>query len=539
MIATLTHPIDSSDRSTTAPPSPPLAACSKALYLRGFAPSQAAEAQAWLLQRGYRVVRSLAAAQVILAGPDAEKELVDVAQRQGLKLWRWEAFQARHEAATATLDRDAAAGEESGSLCSVEAERVTPILRLVERDEHGQLMVLGMTFARPELAAAEAKLVPTADRFAHLCMDQLFVNTVAAVLQGVRWGYPVALEGETAASKTTAVLWLAHLLGQPVARLNLNGQTDAGELIGRHVPTGALGGMEAVDLLDHADLLEASTRQVLERAVAEGRSLTPVEQALVVRTERLSSAQWRFQESSLPQAMRRGWWFLLDEMNLAEPQILERLNSALELPPTLVLSEHDGQVFGPNGDVAVHQRFRLFATLNPAEYSGRSLLSPAFRDRWLVWHQAEVATEAEVSQMLRRLVFGEHPVVTVNGQRYQAEATAPSAEFAGWQGFERSTVETLLKQLAMFHTSVARAAGAQGVAGLGRHQRERLTFTRRSLLSVMQHVSRGLEAEAGDKEVGLLRQRLKQALELFYASRLRDPADRKAVQTMLRAADLG
>jgi hypothetical protein len=96
-----------------------------------------------------------------------------------------------------------------------------------------------------------------------------------------------------------------------------------------------------------------------------------------------------------------------------------------------------------------------------------------------------------------------------------------------------------LKQLAMFHTSVARAAGAQGVAGLGRHQRERLTFTRRSLLSVMQHVSRGLEAEAGDKEVGLLRQRLKQALELFYASRLRDPADRKAVQTMLRAADLG
>jgi midasin (ATPase involved in ribosome maturation) len=65
----------------------------------------------------------------------------------------------------------------------------------------------------------------------------------------------------------------------------------------------------------------------------------------------------------------------------------------------------------------VHQRFRLFATLNPAEYSGRSVLSPAFRDRWLVWHQAEVATEAEVSQMLRRLVFGEHPVVTVNGQR--------------------------------------------------------------------------------------------------------------------------
>ncbi len=528
MIATLPTSIESPNSSRTSNPLP--ASASKALYLRGFTPSQATQAQEWLQERGFRVVRSLAAAQVILAGPDAEKELVDVAQRQGLKLWRWEAFQARYETAT---------GEESAAV--LVSEKVGPasaVQPLVEWGEQGQVTVLGMTFVRPELAATEAKLVPTAERFALLCMDQLFVDTVAAVLQGVRWGYPVALEGETAASKTTAVLWLAHLLGQPVARLNLNGQTDAGELIGRHVPTGSLGGMQAGDLLAHADLLEPCTRQLLERAVAEGRSLTAVEQALVVRTERLSSAQWRFQESSLPQAMRRGWWFLLDEMNLAEPQILERLNSALELPPTLVLSEHDGQVFGPNGDVAVHERFRLFATLNPAEYSGRSVLSPAFRDRWLVWHQAEVATEAEVSQMLRRLVFGEHPVVTVNGLRYQAATTEPSVDFAGWQGFQQSTVETLLKQLAMFHSSVARAAGAQGVAGLGRHQRERLTFTRRSLLSVMQHVSRELKAEQSVKDSTLLRQKLRGALDLFYCRRLRDEADRKAVQSMLRAADL-
>jgi MoxR-like ATPase len=508
------------------------------LYLRGFSVSQAAEAQAWVLGRGFRVVRSLGAAQVILAGPGAEKELVDVAQRRGLKLQRWEAFQARYEAVAVV--GDGCGGEEGRAAVSVvEVEPEVPILPLVERDEQGRVKVLGMSFERPQLDGGDARLVPGAERFAHLCMDQVFVNTVVAVLQGVRWGYPVALEGETAASKTTAVLWLAHVLGQPVARLNLNGQTDAGELIGRHVPTGALGGMDAAELLVHADLLETSTRQLLERAVAEGRRLTTVEQALVARTERLSSAQWRFQESCLPQAMRRGWWLLLDEMNLAEPQILERLNSALELPPTLVLSEHDGQVFGVGGDVAVHEGFRLFATLNPAEYSGRSVLSPAFRDRWLVWHQAEVATEVEVHQMLRRLVFGEHPVVMVRGLRYQAEGVRPGVEFAGWQGFDPVVVESLLKQLAMFHTSVARAAGAQGVAGLGRNQRERLTFTRRSLLSVMQHVSRGLMGEDESREAGLLRLRLREALELFYVSRLRDGADRKAMETMLRAADLG
>ena len=65
--------------------------------------------------------------------------------------------------------------------------------------------------------------------------------------------------------------------------------------------------------------------------------------------------------------MRKGWWVLLDEVNLAEPQILERLNSVLEVEPTLILTEYDNSPIDP-----VHPGFRLFATMNPAEYAGRS-----------------------------------------------------------------------------------------------------------------------------------------------------------------------
>ena len=62
------------------------------------------------------------------------------------------------------------------------------------------------------------------------------MRNARAVALGVGHGLPVALEGDTAASKTTAILWLAHLLNQPVVRLNLHGQTDTGELVGRYVP---------------------------------------------------------------------------------------------------------------------------------------------------------------------------------------------------------------------------------------------------------------------------------------------------------------
>jgi MoxR-like ATPase len=534
MTSTTLPSLDSQPHNTPSTSSIPKGG-GQAVCLRGFTPSQATAAAAWLQERGFRVVRSLEAAQLVLAGPEAEKGLMDLAQGRGLKLQRWEAFRERH---AQTVASPVTVTSEQAATAPFPADDLeSKPLPLVEHDEAGQVMILGMPFQKPTVAAADAKLVPSAARFAHICLDQLFVNTVAAVAQGARWGYPVALEGETAASKTTAVLWLAHLLGQPVARLNLNGQTDAGELVGRHVPANALGGLQSADLLAHPALLKPATRRLLEQAVAEGRNLNALEQALVARTECLPATQWRFQESSLPQAMRRGWWLLLDEMNLAEPQILERLNSALETPPTLVLSEGDGTVFGPGGDVLVQKDFRLFATLNPAEYSGRSVLSPAFRDRWSIWHQAEVPTEAEIGLMLRLLVFGEQPVVHFQGRRFQGAPAEPSPAFAGWGSFDRTPVENVLNQLALFHISVARAAGSQGVSGLARHQRERLTFTRRTLLNVMQHVSHAAQ-EAGTSSNSDLRRLLRQALDVFYINRLRDAGDRKAVLTMLRAADL-
>lgn len=441
---------------------------STAVCLRGFGADDLDAASRFLAARGHRVVKSLQAAQCVVAGPDADVSLLESSRAKGLEVVTWSAIQ--EEARDAGL---LAALSDPGEV-PLAGETVHPLLRF--EGETRLLLDNALPVSTPR-NEEDRRFIPQSGRFQGLCFDQPFVETLHAVLTGVTHGMPVALEGVTAASKTTAVLYLAHLLDQPVIRLNLNGQTDAGELVGRFVP---------------------------------------------------SNNGWQFQEGSLPMAMRRGLWLLLDEMNLAEPQVLERLNCALESPSTLVLSEGCGTVFGPAGDVEIDENFRLLATLNPAEYSGRSVMSPAFRNRWLIWHQAHAADESSILAMLRTLSTGEQPVVHWHGKAYQAAAGVPL--FPRLQ--EMPDFEAVLARFAMFHTTVAKAAGATDtMPALARHRRERESFTRRNLLATLQ-LATGPMASTD------LRKSLSNAIQKIYINRFSDAADCKAIQSHLRAADL-
>jgi hypothetical protein len=321
-------------------------------------------------------------------------------------------------------------------------------------------------------------MVPPAAQFAHLVIDQPLAETMRAIAVGISHGRPVALEGETAAAKTTAVLYLAHLLGQSVRRLNLNGATDAGELVGRFAPAPGGG--------------------------------------------------FRFVESVLPQAMRHGDWVLLDEINLAEPQCIERLNPVLEQPPTLILSENDGTVFGGHGGVPIHDNFRVIATYNPAAYTGRNALSPALRSRFHV-HCAKAPGLQQDLDLLRRLVHGTQPVVTLAGRRWQADGAQPvHASIAQWP-----EAETFLAALAKFHNHVAKAAGqGGGEATLGRDRSERYCFNRRSLLFLVSMLDRALSAGV-DPDTAL-----RTAIGDIYLGQLDNEADERAVVRMAEACGL-
>ena len=335
-----------------------------------------------------------------------------------------------------------------------------------------------------EIPCGSESPVLDSNLFKHLCLDRLFLTTARKAALAVRHGIPCMLEGETATAKTTAILWLAMMARQNAIRVNLSGQTDTGELVGRFIPSTQSG---------------------------ENRPA------------------WEFSEGYIPRALRNGWWVILDEVNLAEPQVLERLNPVLELPPTLVLTEHDGRRFGSGGDVPISANFRLFGTMNPSEYAGRATLSPAFRDRWGIWGHIGKPSEPELLDMLRCLVTGESPAFVWEGVRWippRSEAIYPALG-------DFPDLETTLKSISSFHARISGAAGEnEAPASIGRVRRERYVFTRRTLLNAMRLIHENA------KGASRLRGVAARVMAEIYIQRLSDPADRAAALTLLRATGL-
>ncbi len=384
-------------------------------------------------------------------------------------------------------------------------------------------------------------LTPSVDLFHHYTLDGRTLAMLRFIARAVRLRQPCLLEGDTATSKTSAVQYLAALTGNQVVRINLNGQTDTSELVGRYVPNDEDLGVDVADLLDHLDLLEAESRQILERMRDQGRELTAVERQQIAANERMERPQWRFMEGLIPRAMREGWWIILDEVNLAEPAVLERMNSVLERQPNLVLTEGPGTRFGPGGDVEVHPDFRIFATMNPAEYQGRSVLSPAYKDRWVATWQASSPGEVEYRQMLERVVFGRQPDVEVNGLYY-----------AGAQGLRRPyakladvpNIGDFLSRLAMLHAGLVRMASpADGKpASLGASRRERYVFSRRGLLAVLDGLAvleladpktgEAVDIQSAPETLAI------DALERTYLDKVRGEDDRGRVVQLLRSLGL-
>ena len=359
-------------------------------------------------------------------------------------------------------------------------------------------------------SGGDGHLAPPLTSFGHYCIDALTAATLEHVALGVALGEPVLLEGETSTSKTSSILYLAALLGQPTVRINLNGQTDTGELVGRYVP----------------DDLQHETATSPDEA-ATGRAETLDQGGAGER-----SHLWRWQEGLLVQALTRGWWVILDELNLAEPQILERLNSVLEREPSLVLTEHDNSVIG-HGGKPVHPSFRIFGTMNPAEYAGRSVLSPAYRDRWVGYRFVSAPGEAAYLAMLRMLVWGEQPGVTVLGRRWPATTVeAPLAALADMPG-----IVAFLAALARFHCSLQSAVGRSGAGArrLGQGAREPYVFTRRGLLRVMEYLA---SLVGPDGRVHAPR-RMREALMRYYLGRMRSRADQAMMIQLLDAAGIG
>lgn len=216
----------------------------------------------------------------------------------------------------------------------------------------------------------------------------------------------VLLVGPTASGKTSYIRYLGNLANTNVRRYNLSQQTDTTDFIGGFVPTGKPGEFKWRDgiLLDAIKPSSIRDTQLLPKA-GEGdsiRQLAPGTKMNYFMNKEVNGEKWSFVECEDGQ---KGWvkdkdikadWIIFDEINLAEPSILERINSLLDDDRSLVLTEKG------NERVQAHPSAKVFATMNPAtgRYAGRKELSLAMRNRFTeIWHD-EVKNPDDISTIV-------------------------------------------------------------------------------------------------------------------------------------------
>jgi MoxR-like ATPase len=177
--------------------------------------------------------------------------------------------------------------------------------------------------------------------------DYRFQPFISDVIDSIHAKENIILTGGTGVGKTTHITQLAARIKQPVLRINFNGETRMSDLLGKV-------------------------------SVVNGETL------------------WR--DGVIPQAMRNGYWLLLDELDFAEPAVLSLLHPILETDPMLTLKENGGEVIRP------HENFRIFATANSIgamqdraqAYGGTNEMNEAFLDRWQVLYVDNLPEKEEI-----------------------------------------------------------------------------------------------------------------------------------------------
>lgn len=383
------------------------------------------------------------------------------------------------------------------------------------------------------------KLVPNAEKFSHFTLSAVTLETLEKVARAAQMRAPCLLEGATATSKTSSIEYLAMKSNNELARINLNGQTDTSELIGKFVPNDGELTIEFENIIRHPEQISNESRHILMTALEEGRGLTLIESQKIAQNEGLKIPDWRWQDGILVDAMKHGRWVILDEINLAEPQILERLNSLLERDPMLVLSEYDGTKIGKNGDIEVHPNFRIFGTMNPAEYAGRAPMSPAFKDRWSMYKYVDAPGEKDYEQMIECMVYGRQPDIELRGMTYKGEKVESLYEKLG----QIEGMGSFIPKLAKFHASIETMARESQI---GRNKKEGYVFSRRTLLNCLDLME---DIEVVNRREGTTETILdnpekiiRRAIEESYLDKIADDgknSDREKVVDLLEAGEIG
>ena len=222
---------------------------------------------------------------------------------------------------------------------------------------------------------------------------------VESVMFSVQNRWPCLLVGPSGSGKTRTIKELARLVGSDVVTIALNVETDIIDLVG---------GFEQVDPHRHISSVITKLRVLARQTIAKSLwnrnsnwtcvndleqevqqlrldlpqlklklrqcALTYPDADFGILAEELEmatqhahengNARFEWVDGILVNALRDGAWLVLDNANLCNPSILDRLNSLLEPNGFLNINEHRA-ADGSSRIIKPHTDFRLFLTVDP------------------------------------------------------------------------------------------------------------------------------------------------------------------------------
>ncbi|KZO97025.1 P-loop containing nucleoside triphosphate hydrolase protein [Calocera viscosa TUFC12733] len=304
--------------------------------------------------------------------------------------------------------------------------------------------------ARPwfELAEDHAQFGQVlSPRLAYNQSDNLFailhsqLDVLEHVNASMRQTWMVILTGYQGSGKTSIARLIARACGTQLIEFSMNSATDTSDLLGgfeqwseesdaldlcsrttallfEHVSRQPAHRLIVNDMCDKLDRIESShghstPAQKLSTIVAYCSEMaTWLSEQKTVNTTRLHDLTHDLQRHSTPQsykgrfkwvdgpivrAMREGHWLLLDNANICNSAVLDRLNSVLEDNGKLLLNER-GLVDDEIQELQPHPSFRIIMTVDP-QYGE---LSRAMRNRGVeIFVRSPFCVEADRSRLLQ------------------------------------------------------------------------------------------------------------------------------------------
>ena len=129
----------------------------------------------------------------------------------------------------------------------------------------------------------------------------------------------------------------------------------------------------------------------------------------LVGTKTLTDGTVSFSEGLLIKSMKEGSMLYLDEINSAEPDVLLRLDEALDDRRQIVLKESAGELIKAKED------WFVVATINPLTHTGTKELPPQLLSRFPVRISLEYPPEDVELTIVKKYVSGNHESELVQG----------------------------------------------------------------------------------------------------------------------------